>query len=1735
MTSGPTGDPAGLYREGSEPVAGYVLERLLGRGNFGEVWRAKSAGVQCALKIVQLGGEYPEVGDREVRSLQLVKRLSHSRICGIQGIWIKDWHGTILDIDSIDKVAIKQGRYQSADGSTVLDREKPPTLVVAMRLAQYSLHDLLKQYRDQGRRGIPLPELMGYMRDAARGLDYLHDPKDIDGNPLDAVVHCDIKPQNILKHHEEALIGDLGIARRWDAATGMTYKTEGVPNFLTPFYAAPELWSDRPVPATDQYALAVTLFQCLTDRLPLGLSKDELRDRTAVMMAHVGGRMRFRKGLELAEGLNAEQQTRLSDVLQRATTPDATKRFPNCVTFIQSVETALAGEYLGSSAGFALSNLSHSNFGEPVPAAGTSGSVPVITGPAGSIQTGQGRPRGTEVETLAATSAVSPQADQIDTAKTQATIEAGGVDSIDAPSQETMVAPDVAHSTGAGTSAVLLRRVATLVAVVAIVGVAAWQFVLRRGPATPPSVETPPGTAAAANVPAPAGPEPPKSDWAAAVATFHRQLDGDQLAEAKTTLAEVQRLPSDDPAAWAIGLVAGARLLVREANWTEAQKELAALDAHGSTIADALNEATTDELKREGQAHAALYELLELLTAAQWPVKAGPTAKLQREQAAAALGQLAQATTAPAAEANRWAGEYRAAVALAAAAIDALRTELWNSETPAADDYQTLAALVPKSDAGAEASWKGAVRANLGPTLAERLPPLGAYLVLTARLPAQPGQGAAETLASLAAGQQIPADAEEAGRMVVAIPQAVASLGSDAAQQDVGLQAMARLSERFVVAPPEVLAARATLMQARLWTSIDHEAPPQRLVLAERAASEQWQSLLKPGGVEAGATMVLLDCFAAECTSLSFDQGPANLADQVRESEARLARAALASDMQPPLAPYRAYVAAIVGSYREGSTAPAADQLVALFDAGQPQTAALALPDRKQRAAQRLVSAAQRAAGLPAGDAKALNAALDVLTWKLPAEAAGHLPEWLATAERLDPAGNQPARDLLATLAWGAGDDRLDEAASKATALIEQHGLVNAQTLHLLARAGIRQYTQAAAGESSGKLAAAIASLHALGAHVLPAGAKPTREVYDLVLRPACELDATGKLDESLTPDSRRQLARLYAESAEALAIQPTWEADTFGSDLVFRRWERAVNLDPDDPQYRLQRGLARLEIDRLNRLTSADVETAFADAAKSDRASVESAVAAAAADSPLRLWADYLDAQLRFHDAERERDAGKRSELFLQAAALFERVVKSLPVDERPTALVRCGDAYLRSANYLFSTNPKPDDAAKQEIRQRLTAAIEHAIAAISDYPQRSNPQHAFTLRGNAQEDFPWLLAELPEKYLDAAQDFEQAVHLAEAEGQPFQLDFARYNLGRCQAKLCEMAWQNKASFAPQGEPDLPAPFQDVYRVAAQGIENLTAASLTPDTALPRERRDESLRWVIRLQWCLHHAEPQALARARYETLRTALESWRGEFARVPTLEASLGGRLSVAQFEYARTLDDPESPEAQAHENEALERATALLQAPQQAGFERRGDLVWVQADHALLRRKDPRAAMAAWDTELKAATEAGGARLGFLLADAAEWLFHRGVIFRPQDSKRHDEYAAALKKQLAAAAGNKELGAGQAAARFGQVLLASSDAKGDAALKQVNQDFSAAMGLAGAAGTGDLFPITVTYYMDWLFRSPLWQPPQAAAEKKQKLDELLRQVRLLNPPHLRQLTTLTGIETLLRSKLR
>lgn len=145
------------------------------------------------------------------------------------------------------------------------------------------------------------------------------------------VIHRDVKPSNILfTTSGEPMLSDFGIAKMLDYAESATLTGTGV-GIGTPGYMAPEQWTGQTNAQSDQYSLAVVLYEMLTGRKPF-----EADTPAGILLKQASQPL---SGLhQFAPSVPASVES----VLLKALEKDPSQRFIDMDAFIQSLETLLA-------------------------------------------------------------------------------------------------------------------------------------------------------------------------------------------------------------------------------------------------------------------------------------------------------------------------------------------------------------------------------------------------------------------------------------------------------------------------------------------------------------------------------------------------------------------------------------------------------------------------------------------------------------------------------------------------------------------------------------------------------------------------------------------------------------------------------------------------------------------------------------------------------------------------------------------------------------------------------------------------------------------------------------------------------------------------------------------------------------------------------------------------------------------------------------------------------------------------------------------------------------------------------------------------------------------------------------------------------------------------------------------------------------------------------------------------
>lgn len=268
----------------------YEMHQLLGIGAMGTVYQAYQANLKRSVAVKILPPALANEADyarRFNREAEIVAQLEHPHI-----VPIYDY-------------GVQQGV------SYIVMR-----LLTGGTLAQRFANNHNGQQASLSEIGILLKQI-------ASALDYAHGK---------GVVHRDLKPANILFDDQgNAFLTDFGIAKLFTSSATST--TSGI-SWGTPPFMAPEQWLDQEVvPATDQYALAVTLYWLVTGTLPF-----EASTPYGLMNKHI------HDAPPVAHRRRPDLPPLVSDVLERALQKEPTSRYPTVIALADAYEAAIHGK-----------------------------------------------------------------------------------------------------------------------------------------------------------------------------------------------------------------------------------------------------------------------------------------------------------------------------------------------------------------------------------------------------------------------------------------------------------------------------------------------------------------------------------------------------------------------------------------------------------------------------------------------------------------------------------------------------------------------------------------------------------------------------------------------------------------------------------------------------------------------------------------------------------------------------------------------------------------------------------------------------------------------------------------------------------------------------------------------------------------------------------------------------------------------------------------------------------------------------------------------------------------------------------------------------------------------------------------------------------------------------------------------------------------------------------------------
>jgi serine/threonine protein kinase len=131
----------------------------------------------------------------------------------------------------------------------------------------YAPNGSLRERHPKGS-SLPIPTIVNYVKQIASALQYAHENK---------YIHCDVNPGNILLgKSSELLLSDFGIAAIALSTRSQEQQREKQELVGSWEYAAPEQFIDKAVRASDQYSLAVVVYEWLCGERPFHGNFDQL-------------------------------------------------------------------------------------------------------------------------------------------------------------------------------------------------------------------------------------------------------------------------------------------------------------------------------------------------------------------------------------------------------------------------------------------------------------------------------------------------------------------------------------------------------------------------------------------------------------------------------------------------------------------------------------------------------------------------------------------------------------------------------------------------------------------------------------------------------------------------------------------------------------------------------------------------------------------------------------------------------------------------------------------------------------------------------------------------------------------------------------------------------------------------------------------------------------------------------------------------------------------------------------------------------------------------------------------------------------------------------------------------------------------------------------------------------------------------------------------------------------------
>lgn len=264
-------------QQGKTLLGRYRIERELGRGGFGAVYKAWDINLARPCAVKENLNTTAEAQRQFAREATVLANLSHPNLPRVTDHFSIPGQGQYLVMDFVE----------GEDLTSILRREK----------------------------SLPIERCLDWIIQVAEALIYLHSRQP-------AVLHRDIKPSNIrLTPEGKIMLVDFGLVKMADP----TLKTTLGARALTPGYAPPEQYGiGRTDARSDLYALGASLYKLLTAQEPL-----ESVQRASGSQ------------LKPAQQLNPVISPPLARVIEKALALDPAQRYQSAAEFKSDLQACL--------------------------------------------------------------------------------------------------------------------------------------------------------------------------------------------------------------------------------------------------------------------------------------------------------------------------------------------------------------------------------------------------------------------------------------------------------------------------------------------------------------------------------------------------------------------------------------------------------------------------------------------------------------------------------------------------------------------------------------------------------------------------------------------------------------------------------------------------------------------------------------------------------------------------------------------------------------------------------------------------------------------------------------------------------------------------------------------------------------------------------------------------------------------------------------------------------------------------------------------------------------------------------------------------------------------------------------------------------------------------------------------------------------------------------------------------